>query len=105
MTERDPRWGVHYAAAFELLKTHPTALAEQYQSDALRFAVSSDEQFQPQLVEDPLPYQGGPLTLTPRTDDRSRPFAVLLAYAETLARAYKQALKQGRSLTKPADDV
>jgi hypothetical protein len=79
-SERDRKRAVHYNDVFRFMRDDPEHL---FQPD---FLTPTYEEMD--LVEDPLPYHGGPLRYTPGTDPRFKAIGVLIAYAEQLAQAH-----------------
>lgn len=78
--ERDKDRSAHYQGVFAKLRDEPEALFSPS-----FFTPTYDER---DLVEDPLPYLGGPLRYTQIADPKLKAVRVLLAYAEQLAQSH-----------------
>jgi glycosyltransferase involved in cell wall biosynthesis len=79
-SERDKTRSVHYNDVFRFLRDDPEHLFGP------GFLTPDYAEVGPEL--DPLPYHGGPLRYTPRTDPRFKAIRVLTAFAEQLAQAH-----------------
>jgi len=104
MCEREDRWGWHYEAPYELLKSDPVTFAENVREAALRFAVPAESDFVPETVIDPIPYRGDELSFTPTSKEEGQTFRAILEYAENLARQYAEQCKRLSSIFKNKDD-
>jgi hypothetical protein len=88
MTDAEAGWGFHHRDQFEKLKNDPSALRERFREVAHRYSVPPQGTARLDIVEDPLPYRGGPLRHTPALDDVRRGWLPILNYTEDLARRY-----------------
>ena len=79
-SERDKTRAVHYNDVFRFMRDDPEHLFEP--------GFMAPDYAEMELELDPLPYHGGPLRYTPRTDPRFKAIKVLVAYAEQLAQAH-----------------
>jgi hypothetical protein len=79
-SERDKKRSVHYNDVFRFMRDDPERLFEP----GFLNPTYDDKN----LVEDPLPYLGGPLRYTKIADPRFKAIRVLIAYAEQLAQAH-----------------
>jgi hypothetical protein len=79
-SERDQNRSVHYNNIFRFMREDPAHLFEPH------FINPSYDDMN--LVEDPLPYLGGPLRYTKIADPRFKAIRVLTAFAEQLAQAH-----------------
>jgi glycosyltransferase involved in cell wall biosynthesis len=79
-SERDKKRAVHYNDVFRFMRDDPGRIFEP------GFMNPTYDNLN--LVEDPLPYLGGPLRYTKITDPRFKAVRVLTAFAEQLAQAH-----------------
>jgi hypothetical protein len=79
-SERDMNRSVHYNDVFRFMRDDPERLFQP------GFLTPDYAEVAPEL--DPLPYHGGPLRYTPRTDPRFKAIKVMTAFAEQLAQAH-----------------
>jgi hypothetical protein len=87
MPFRDSRWGWHHRDHYELLKQSPAAFMARLETMAARY--SRQENDAPRgLVDDPLPYRGGPLRHTPEAGDALQAWPPVLRYVQELARRH-----------------
>ena len=77
--------GFQYREAFETLKRSSSEFAERFYVDASQFAVESSASFEPELIDDPFPYEGPEPSKTPSFDERDRVLAVAIALSEAYA--------------------
>ncbi|HTW26346.1 MAG TPA: glycosyltransferase family 2 protein [Acetobacteraceae bacterium] len=73
---------VHYVGPFEAMQRRPLGWLAHAAAELRRRDGAAE------LVDDPLPYLGTPLTLTRPADPAARAIALLARYAEALARAH-----------------
>jgi hypothetical protein len=87
---RDPALGAHHRDYFDLLKNNPDKFITEYDRLIRTYGCRPDAEGVrvPNLVEDPLPYRGGPLRYTPAISDAARLWPTILGYAQSLAREY-----------------
>jgi hypothetical protein len=78
----------HLKSAYALLKRDLSAFAESIFEAAHRFALPPNFVFQPETVDDPLPYLGGPLLHTAKVENQARGWYAVLSFAEDLAARY-----------------
>jgi hypothetical protein len=98
MPEARPGQGSHYVRPYDSLKRDPEAFAARFEEEARRFAAPEDAPVDDRVILDPVIYRGGPLDLTPCTDDRVRAFSALLGYAEEVCRRHRDTLIQRPTL-------
>jgi hypothetical protein len=79
-SERDKNRAVHYNDIFKFMRDDPSALFQPHFINPTYAELD--------LALDPLPYHGGPLRYTPKTDPRFKAIRVLTAFAEQLAQAH-----------------
>lgn len=102
MSEKESNWGWQYEVAYALLKSDPREFLDTYREAALRFSVKPGDDFEPETILDPIPYRGGGLRYTHVSPGEWRTFRSIVAYAESLARAYSDLLvKYDEALAKP----
>jgi glycosyltransferase involved in cell wall biosynthesis len=82
---REPGWGFQYANAFEQLVRDPVGFYARASELARRYGQPTGQR-DDGLVDDPHPYLGGRLRLTPEIDDLQRAAQAVFSYAEQLAR-------------------
>jgi len=77
-------WGFHYDESFAMLVRDWDEFAASFFDLAGRFGLRLGSEFEPDLIEDPLEYAGGPLRHTP-SQRVSEPLRTILEYTMQLA--------------------
>ncbi len=88
MTDAQPGWGWHHREQFQRLRADPSAFCAQFADVAHRYSVPAGTATTTDIVDDPLPYRGGPLRHTPMIDEARHTWLPILNYAEDLAHRY-----------------
>jgi hypothetical protein len=90
MQDKRPEWCYHYTPLFELIRQDPQRFAAQFREAVLRYMVTPQEHFVPEVTEDPIPYAGGALRYTLRAEDRSGGIRAVFDYVDDLARHFAE---------------
>jgi hypothetical protein len=86
--EFEGRFGAWYLAPYETIKRNPEVPDAVFREAGLRYGIPEDADGELSTVDDPMPYQGGPLRYTPSWDGRRWLWSNLLEYTERLARRH-----------------
>jgi hypothetical protein len=97
MADRDPEWGCHYRSMVARLRADPIGFAEAFRDMTLRYNLTDNDSFDPEVIADPIPYAGGDLRYTPAHIE-PRAFSSILECAEEFARLHAALTRRQREL-------